>query len=107
MALTLDVEQRLQKARLIAFFNARRAAWEGAARQAYIFVKGNFPGGSTIRQDDVAKALKPIVEVNEELRAELNAHKLKQKYWIDNFTDLIIDRTWNAIREEFVNEEGR
>jgi hypothetical protein len=61
------------------------------------FLKGNFPDGSAIRHDDVAKALQPLIEVNEELRDELHRGRLTQKYWIARFTDLIIDRTWNEI----------
>jgi hypothetical protein len=100
MALTLDVEQRLQDVQLIAFFDKHRATWETVAKQTYDFLKGNFPANSTIRPDDVAKALKPLVEVNEDLRDELHRSKLTQKYWIAYFTDLIIDRTWNKIKEE-------
>jgi hypothetical protein len=104
MALTLDVEQRLQDVGLVAFFEGHRAAWETVAKDTYGFLKGNFPAGSVIRPDDVAKALKPLVEVNEDLRDELHASKLTQKYWIAYFTDLIIDRTWNTTIEEENND---
>jgi hypothetical protein len=66
----------------------------------------NFPKGSKIRPDDVVKALLPIVEVDESIRTVLKAKKLRQKYWVAYFTDLIIDRTWDEIREER-GDDGR
>jgi hypothetical protein len=97
MALTLEAEQRLGAVGLLEFFQLHGAMWEGIARDTYEFVRGTFPPNAIIRPDDVAKVLKPIVEVSRELRDELNRNKLKQKFWISDFTDLIIDRTWNRI----------
>lgn len=101
MALTLRAEQRLAKAKLVELFDNNRATWLQAAQRTYNFVKGGFPPGSTIRPDDVAKALAPIMEVDESLRRTLDAAKLRQRYWVTDFTDLIIDRTW----EELVNDD--
>ena len=97
MALTLEVEQRLEAAGLVTRFDDDLELWKELAKGSYDYVKGNFPPDSRVRPDDVAKILGPIIEVNEGLRAYLNASKLKQKYWIKDFTDLIIDRTWNEI----------
>jgi hypothetical protein len=94
MALTLEAEQRLQSASLTTFFEAHRAVWLLDARETYEFLRRNFPDGVTIRPDDVAKPLRPIIEVNERLKAELASKKLRQKYWILDFVDLIVDRTW-------------
>lgn len=63
-------------------------------------VRRDFPQGALIRRDDVAKALIPILEVNEALRDRLNEYKLRQKFWISDFADLIIDRVWDEIRGE-------
>jgi hypothetical protein len=98
MALTLKAEQRLAAAKLVGLFEDHRAAWLDAAKQTYEFIKANFPADATIRPDDVAQALIPILEVDQRLRARLNASKLTQKYWITDFTDLIIDRVWDQIR---------
>jgi hypothetical protein len=107
MALTLDVEQRLEDVGLIEFFNDDRERWKELAKKTYDFLKGSFPAGSVIRRDDVAKALKPLIEVDEELRDQLHANKLTQQYWILRFTDLIIDRTWNEITKESANAKKR
>jgi hypothetical protein len=74
-----------------------REAWLDAARQTKAFIAGNFPQGSRIRRDDVAKALIPILEVNEVLKDALNEKKLRGKFWIKDFADLIIDRTWDEL----------
>jgi hypothetical protein len=97
MALTLEAEQRLESVGLIDFFIERETVWQNAAEETYKFVKQNFPEGSMIRRDDVAKALKPILEVNEGLRDKLAEEKLRGKFWVSFFTDLIIDRTWDTI----------
>ncbi|HTV90141.1 MAG TPA: hypothetical protein VME41_14095 [Stellaceae bacterium] len=98
MSLTLEAEQRLTRAGLTQFFDRNRASWLANARETYEFLTRNFPDDATIRQDDVAKALRPIIEVDQTLRTELNRRKLSQRYWIGDFTDLIIERTWNEIR---------
>lgn len=97
MGLTLDKEQKLQAASLVKFFNEREAAWRAVVKHGYDYIKGNFPADSHVRPDDVAKALLPIIEVDRNLRAYLDANKLTQKYWISFFTDLVIERTWNHV----------
>jgi hypothetical protein len=97
MALTLEAEQRLDSVGLVALFEKHEADWLALAVQTKSFVRGNFPAGSIIRRDDVAKAFLPILEVHEILRDELDANKLRQKFWIKDFGDLIIDRTWDRL----------
>ena len=97
MALTLEAEQRLERVELTKFYNRKKAPWKKLAKETHTFIKRNFPEEAKIRPDDVSKALLPLVEVHEGLRVYLNRKKLKQKYWIRDFTDLIVDRVWNTI----------
>jgi hypothetical protein len=97
MALTLESEQRLTKVSLVKHFEDSQAKWTALAKQSYQFVEKNFPNGATVRPDDVAKALGPLLEVNEDLASYLETNKLGQKYWIRDFGDLILDRTWDKI----------
>ena len=97
MALTLEAEQRLYKVSLIAFYENDKSKWDGSAKEAYKFVQENFPDTATVRRDDVAKALVPVLEVSEELTNQLNKKKLQQKFWIQYFADLIIDRCWVSL----------
>ena len=96
MSLTREMEGRLDRAGLIAHFNANQPAWQGNCQDAYDYTKKAL-GGGTIRPDDVAKPLRAAVEIDTALRQVLDTKKLSQKYWIDFFTALVIDRTWDSL----------
>ena len=97
MGLILEAEQRLGDAGLVELFDRHQAIWLAAATQTKAFMRENFPDDAPIRRDDVAKALHPIIEVNETLKKYLNSEKLRGKFWIKFFVDLIIDRTWDNL----------
>jgi len=97
LALTLEAEQRLTAVSLVDLFVQHQADWTAAAQRTKDFVKAGFPAGSQVRPDDVAKALHPILEVDERLKSKLAKAKLTQKYWVSHFTDLIIDRVWPTL----------
>ena len=97
MSLTLEAEQRLRKVSLVTLFTDHQAAWTAAAQRTYQFITDGFPANAAVRPDDVAKALLPILEVNEQLKTKLAREKLTQKYWVKDFTDLIIERVWPNI----------
>jgi hypothetical protein len=97
MALTLEAEQRLESVGLVALFTGHEDKWLQAAKDTKAFIASNFPQGAIIRRDDVSKALIPILEVNEVLKDELSESKLRGKFWIKDFADLIIDRTWDRL----------
>lgn len=97
MALTLESEQRLKDVGLIELYSQHAAIWLDAAHQAKAFIVSNFPDGAKVRRDDVAKALFPVLEVNEVLKEYLDQKKLRGKFWIRFFGDLIIDKTWDQL----------
>ena len=97
MALTLEAEQRLTDAGLVLFFDAHRPLWLRMAQRTYRFLRANFPHNAPIRHDDVAKALIPVLEVHESFREKLQEDKVRGKFWISFFADLIIDRVWAEI----------
>ena len=105
MALTLEAEQRLDDVGLVELFTAHQAIWLQAAKETKDFIAGNFPKGAKIRRDDVAKALIPILEVNEILKDALDYKKLRGKFWIKDFADLIIDRTWDELEKGKKNDQ--
>lgn len=104
MALTLEAEQRLTDVGLAKFYEDDAGNWLNTVRETKKFVKGNFPAHSLIRRDDVAKALTPLLEVHEGFKDFRNAQKLRGKFWIKDFADLLIDKTWDDLDEE--NENG-
>jgi hypothetical protein len=97
MTLSLATEQRLKKGKLYELFAKHKEDWTKVAKTAYDFVRSTFPKESIIRHDDVAKALLPVIEVDARLRKALDSNKLTQKYWIGDFTDLIIEQSWVVI----------
>jgi hypothetical protein len=99
VSLTLRVEQMLVAAGLVGFFDEKPAPWHKLAKETRGFVVSHFPDGATVRPDDVAGALVPLLEVHEALGAYLQEHKLTQKYWIRYFADLIVDRSWSTINK--------
>lgn len=100
MALTLEADQKLEKVGLIAFFHHGEKSWLEDAKKAYAYLRERFPDNVSPRPDDVAKVLRPIIEVDKALQAELARKKLTQKYWISYFTDLILDRCWYTITKD-------
>ncbi len=100
MALTLEAEQNMRDVGMIEFYEKDADDWQATVRETKAFLAGKFPEGETIRRDDVQKALIPILEVHEEFKDFRNEKKLRQKYWIRNFADLLIDRTWDSINPQ-------
>jgi hypothetical protein len=98
MGLTLEAEQRMEKVGLLQFFDEARETWLEVSQKTYNFIKDGFPEGAMIRRDDVQKGLIPILGVNEDLREYLDTNRLRGKFWISFYADLIIDRTWDEIR---------
>jgi hypothetical protein len=105
MALTLEAEQRLTDVGIVDFYVANAADWLNTVKDTKKFVTGNFPAHAPIRRDDVAKALIPVIEVHEGFRDFRNEEKLRGKFWIKDFADLLTDRTWDQLDEENENVE--
>ena len=97
MALKLKVEQDLEKVGLTGLFEEHRPDWLGFAQRTYQHVRANFPPDATVRRDDVAEFLAPLLRVNDDLTDFLDGAKLTQKYWVNYFVDLILDRCWGEI----------
>lgn len=98
MALTREIELKLDSAGLIAYFNNNTVAWQAAAQDAYDYAKKAI-GNAPVRPDDVAKPLRSVVEIHPGLKTILDRERLSQKYWIDHFTSLVIDRAWPNLRK--------
>lgn len=98
MSLTQKAEQQLRAVGLTDFFEEDPEPWCILARETYTFVVKHFPDGAVVRPDDVASALRPLLDVHEGLGACLEEKKLKQRYWVSYFADWILDRTWPTIK---------
>ena len=98
MALDHEKERRLLNVKLIEYYNKNEDEWVAAAQDAYDYMKKGLGPKATIRHDDVAKPLHPVVEGHEGLQNALATKKLTQKYWVAYFCDLILDRCWTKLR---------
>ncbi len=96
MALTLEKLQRLERVGLVKYFDDNEAAWTAAAKDAFDYIKKGF-AGEKVRPDDVNGPLRSVVGIDQALRSFLNKGKLSQKYWIEDFTELVLDKTWDEI----------
>jgi CRISPR/Cas system Type II protein with McrA/HNH and RuvC-like nuclease domain len=100
MGLTLQMEQDILAANLDKLFQRRRKRWIGVAQETYKYLRQNYPDDGTIRRDDVANAMRPVLEVTEELKGHLADERLSQKFWFSHFAHFIVDRCWDQIRAE-------
>ncbi|EXS71417.1 hypothetical protein [Sphingobium sp. Ant17] len=103
MALTLEAEQSMRDVGLIGFYEEDQDGWLATVRDTKAFLKAKFPPNSPIRRDDVSKGLVTVLEVHEDFKDYRNEKKLRAKYWIKHFADLLVDRAWDTIEQEEVN----
>ena len=96
MALTLEKLQRLEAVDATDFFQRDRARWLMAARRAHNYVKAGF-GGKEVRIDDCVTPLVAVMEIDRAYREFLNRKKLRQKYWMADFAEYVLDQTWPEI----------
>jgi hypothetical protein len=98
MALTLEQQQRLERVSLVTLFDGQNALWTEIAKSAYAYTKGIADRAAwKVRQDDVAPALVQALRVSVPLGEYLGQEKLREKYWVDWFAHLILDRLWNDL----------
>jgi hypothetical protein len=97
MAISLAIQQHLEKAGLVEYHDAHEKHWRALAKKSHDFIKNNFPADYDVHQEDVCKALIILIEVNDLMNDYLSANKLKEKYWLKYFSDYILDQCWKDI----------
>ena len=103
MALTLEAEQAMRDVGLITFYAKGEAGWIATVRDTKAFLTAKFPPKSVIRRDDVSKGLVTVLEVHEGFKDYRDQQKLRPKYWIRHFADLLVDRAWDILEKEEAN----
>jgi len=107
MGLTLEQQQRLERVGLDRLFGGQEALWTEIAESAYQYTKSIADRAQwTVRQDDVAPALIQALKVSVPLGTYLGQEKLTQKYWVEWFAHLILDRLWDHLTRERGREDG-
>jgi hypothetical protein len=98
MGLKAIEEQKLQRVGLIAFFEKKRSVYKILAQEAYDFTaKILKPTGLPVRPDDVSGHLRAALEVDKPLTDYRDGHSCSQNYFVQYFTNLVLERLWNEI----------
>jgi hypothetical protein len=98
VALTTAVEMLLDNAELTESFDEKRAVWLEAAKKAYEYTAETIPNPP--RPDDVAPHLALALEANDEFLKVRTEKSVRQKHWLRDFADLILDRLWPELMVE-------
>lgn len=97
MALTLKKEQRITDSKLDQLYKNNKKLWLDKARKAYDYFDSSKPQGEHTRVDDVAGVLLPMLDVDKTLKKFLQGNGLKQKYYVSDFCDYILEETWDSL----------
>jgi hypothetical protein len=98
MALKAIEEQKLQRAGFIDFFERKRAHYQALAKDAFDYTaKILSPTGLPVRPDDVAGHLSAALEVDKLLTDYRDGSRCAAAYWVQYFTNLVLDRLWSEI----------
>lgn len=98
MALTTEHLQRVRRLELDKFFTKNKAGYLTLAEEAYDFaVKMVTPTGEEVRVDDVAAALRLMLDLNKKLTDYLASKHQTQKYWTAWFGDYVLDQLWEDL----------
>jgi hypothetical protein len=98
MALTLEKEQRLRNAGFFDLFERERPLWKAMAEEAYSYTKLYVERArARVRVDDVVGPLVEALKVTGKLEEHLDERKLKEKYWVAWFGELILEQLWGEL----------
>ena len=93
MGLTGVARIRLENKGFAKLFTDHQHEWISMAEKAKSLIAGQLPHGEPT-VDDIRKTLLPLVELHPKLREHLEKQKLKQKYWIGDFTDYLLQKVY-------------
>ncbi len=101
MALTLEKEQRLGNAGFFELFEKERPLWKDMAQEAYSYTKLYVGRAKAqVRMDDVVGPLIEALKVTGKLEEHLDHKKLKEKYWVAWFGELILELLWDELKKK-------
>jgi hypothetical protein len=101
MGLKAIEEIKLKRVGLIGFFEKNRAHYKELAQDAFDYTdKILKPTRLPVRQDDVAGHLSAALEVDNLLTDYRDDNRCTAAYWVQYFTNLVLDRLWSEIKHE-------
>lgn len=93
MALTEAKIKDLEDKAFNELYDNHKAEWTKLAKTAQKHAKENITGGKDPRPDDIAKALYPMLEVHEVLRAHQEDNQARAKRFVEWFVEYVIDQS--------------
>jgi hypothetical protein len=93
MALTERKIKDLQDKAFDELYDQHKAEWVKLAKAAQKHAQEHITGGNKPRPDDVAKALHPMLEVHEILRAHQEENAARGKRFVEWFVEYVIDQS--------------
>lgn len=93
MALTEAKIKDLSDKKFDALYESDKAKWTAMAKTAQKHARENITSGKPPRPDDVAKALYPMLEVDEVLRAHQEDNRARAKRYVEWFVEYVIDQS--------------
>ena len=92
MALTEAKIKDLHDKKFDDLYSQHETEWDALYEKAYDFAKDNIAGGNAPRPDDIAKALYPMLEVNEKLREHQEDNRARARRFVLWFAEYVIDK---------------
>jgi hypothetical protein len=92
VALTEAKIKDLEDKKFDALYKAREAEWKALAKTAREFAKKNITGGKDPRPDDIAEALRPMLRINDALRAHQEDNQARARRYLEWFVEYVIDQ---------------
>ena len=81
-------------------YDEHESDWIALAQEARGLIAAHMEDGRNPTVDDIKKMLLPLVEIDPDLRTFLVSKGLTQKYWVDDFTDYVLDRVYEPTLTE-------
>jgi hypothetical protein len=94
MSLTTETLHRLRAKEFDKLYTDHEAKWKEAVENASTYVQTYIKGKDKVRPADVAEALRTSVKIDPDFEQYVIKHNLKQKYWVNDFVDYIIDQIY-------------
>ena len=91
--LTTEILHRLQSKGLDKFYEKHEEKWKKSADNAASYVK-TYIGKDQARPADVAAVLQNALKIDPDFEKFSGDKKLKEKYWVVDFSNYIIDQIY-------------
>jgi hypothetical protein len=92
VALTEAKIKDLEDKKFDKLYEEREDEWTALAKTARDFARKNITNGKDPRPDDIAEALRPMLRVNDAVRAHQEDNKARAKRYLDWFVEYVIDQ---------------